>query len=271
MIFGQMKIIDTHTHIYSKEFDDDRPAIIDSAKKAGIKAVLLPNEDSGSIESINRLCDEEPDFAFPMIGLHPENVKKDYIKEMQLMEKTLTKRKYYAIGEIGIDLYRDNTYLKEQKTVFEEQLRWSIDLRLPVAIHTRKSLDEALDCIYNVGADRIKGVFHCFGGTIGEWNKISALPSFYIGIGGIVTFKNSTLAETLGHIPVERILLETDAPYLAPVPYRGKRNEPAYITKTADKVGKCYKMTAEEIAKQTFQNALDLFNITSNCIDDEVF
>ncbi|MDR1524210.1 MAG: TatD family hydrolase [Tannerella sp.] len=266
-----MKIIDTHTHIYSKEFDDDRSAIINSAKQAGIKAVLLPNEDSGSIASINRLCDEEPDFTFPMIGLHPESVKKDYIKEMQLIEKALAKRRYYAIGEIGIDLYWDKTYLKEQKTVFEEQLRWSIDLQLPVAIHTRDSLDEALDCIYNVGADRLKGVFHCFGGTIGEWDKISKLSSFYIGIGGIVTFKNNTLAETLRHIPVERILLETDAPYLAPVPYRGKRNEPAYITKTADKVAECYKTTREEIAKRTFQNSLDLFNIRLNCIDDEVF
>ncbi|MDR2679707.1 MAG: TatD family hydrolase [Tannerella sp.] len=266
-----MKIIDTHTHIYSKEFDGDRPAIINAAKKAGIKAVLLPNEDSGSIESINRLCDEEPDFAFPMTGLHPTSVKKDYVKEMQLIEKTLAKRRYYAIGEIGIDLYWDKTYLKEQKTVFEEQLRWSIDLQLPVAIHTRESLDEALDCIYNVGADRLKGVFHCFGGTIDEWNKISELSSFYIGIGGIITFKNNTLAEILEQIPVERILLETDAPYLAPVPYRGKRNEPAYIIKTAERVAECYKMTMEEIAKYTFQSALALFNITSNCIDDEVF
>jgi TatD DNase family protein len=266
-----MKIIDTHTHIYSKEFDDDRPAIIDSAKKAGVRAVLLPNEDSGSIESVNKLCEEEPDFAFPMMGLHPTSVQKDYAKALQSIEKALAKRKYYAIGEIGIDLYWDKTYLKEQKIVFEEQLRWSIDMQLPVAIHTRESFDEALDIIYNVGADRLKGVFHCFGGTTDEWNKISGLSTFYTGIGGVITFKNNELEETLKHIPVERILLETDAPYLAPVPYRGKRNEPAYIIETAKKVAECYKMTVEDVAKHTFRNALDLFNIPINHIDLEVF
>jgi TatD DNase family protein len=266
-----MRIIDTHTHIYSKEFDGNRPAVIDSAKKAGIKAILLPNEDSGSIDSINKLCDEEPDFAFPMMGLHPTSVRNGYIKELQRIEKALTTCKYYAVGEIGIDLYWDKTYLKEQKTAFEEQLRWSIDLQLPVAVHTRESLDEALDSIYNTGADRLKGVFHCFGGTADEWDKISALSSFYVGIGGIITFKNNKLQEILKHIPIERILLETDAPYLAPVPYRGKRNEPAYITETAKKVAECYRMTTEDIANYTFENALDLFNIPLNHTDIEVF
>jgi TatD DNase family protein len=266
-----MKIIDTHTHIYSKEFDGDRSAVIDSAKKAGIKAVLLPNEDSGSIDAINKLCDEEPDFAFPMMGLHPASVKNGYTKELQRIEKALTRRKYYAVGEIGIDLYWDKTYLKEQKTVFEEQLRWSIDLQLPVAIHTRESLDEVLDCIYNVGANRLKGVFHCFGGTTDDWNKISVLSSFYAGIGGIITFKNNELKEVLKYISIERILLETDAPYLAPVPYRGRRNEPAYITETAKKVAECYRMTTEDIANFTFRNSLDLFNIPANYIDVEVF
>jgi TatD DNase family protein len=266
-----MKIIDTHTHIYSKEFDDDRPAVIESAKKAGVKAVLLPNEDSGSIDFINKLCDEEPNFAFPMMGLHPTSVRTEYVKELQRIEKALTKRKYYAVGEIGIDLYWDKACLKEQKMAFEEQLRWSIDLQLPVAVHTREALDEALDSIYNVGADQLKGVFHCFGGTTDEWNKISALSSFYVGIGGTITFKNSKMKEILKHIPVERILLETDAPYLAPAPYRGKRNEPAYITETVKKVAECYKMTTEDIANYTFESALDLFNISLNHVDVEVF
>ncbi|MDR1380011.1 MAG: TatD family hydrolase [Tannerella sp.] len=262
-----MKIIDTHTHIYSKEFDGDRPAIIDSARKAGVRAVLLPNEDMESMESVNRLCEEEPDFAFPMMGLHPTSVHRDYPKALQCMEKALTKRKYYAIGEIGIDLYWDKTCRKEQKSAFEEQLRWSIDLQLPVAVHIRESLDEALDSIYNVGADRLKGVFHCFGGKMDEWDKISELSTFHVGIGGIITFRNSELKETLKHIPKERILLETDAPYLAPVPYRGRRNEPAYITETAKKVAECYEMTMEDIAKCTFRNALELFNIPVNCTD----
>jgi TatD DNase family protein len=266
-----MRIIDTHTHIYSKEFDNDRTNIINAAKNAGVCAVLLPNEDSHSIEAINKLSDKEPGFAFPMMGLHPTSVDNNYSKELKKIESALTKRTYYAIGEIGIDLYWDKSYLKEQKFVFEEQLRWSIDMQLPVAIHTRESLNEALDSIYRVGAEHLKGVFHCFGGTIHEWNEISKLSSFYVGIGGIVTFKKNELKETLKYIPIERILLETDAPYLAPVPYRGKRNEPSYITETAKKVAECYKMTTDVIAKYTFQNSLKLFNISINNIDVEVF
>ncbi|MDR1221534.1 MAG: TatD family hydrolase [Tannerella sp.] len=266
-----MRIIDTHSHIYSKEFNHDRTEIITAAKKAGVCAVLLPNEDSGSIEAIHKLSDEEPDFAFPMMGLHPTSVNMGYIKELQTIETALTKRPYYAIGEIGIDLYWDRSYLKEQKIVFEEQLRWSIDMRLPVAIHIREALDEALDSIYKVGADRLRGVFHCFGGTAREWKEIAELSSFYAGIGGIITFNKNELKETLRHIPVKRVLLETDAPYLAPVPYRGKRNEPAYIIEIAKKVAECYKMTTDAIATYTFQNSLDLFNIPINNVDVEVF
>ena len=256
-----MKIIDTHTHIYSKEFDDDRIEIIRRAKAAGVEAVILPNEDSGSIEFINRLCDEEPGFAFPMIGLHPTCVDSGYTKEMNLVEHAIGKRKYYAIGEIGIDLYWDKKYINEQIAVFEEQLRWSIDMQLPVAIHMRNSFNEVLDSIYKVGADNLKGVFHCFGGTSEEWNEISKLTGFYIGVGGIITYKNNILNETIKKIPAERIVLETDAPYLAPVPYRGKRNEPAYILETAKKVAECQKKSFEDITKYTYQNALMLFNI----------
>ena len=256
-----MKIIDTHTHIYSKEFDSDRPDIIRNAKEAGVIAVLLPNEDSGSIEPISRLCDEEPEFAFPMIGLHPTCVDSNYTKEIRKVEKAITKRNYYAIGEIGIDLYWDKTFFKEQKLVFEEQLQWSIDLKLPVAIHMRNSFNEVLECIYNVGADKIKGVFHCFGGNVEEWNEISRLTSFYVGIGGIVTYKNNVLNETLKYIPVEKIILETDAPYLAPVPHRGKRNEPAYIIETVKKVAECCNEKIEDIGNYSFTNSLRLFNI----------
>jgi len=256
-----MKIIDTHTHIYSKEFDTDRDEIIRRAKAAGIEAVILPNEDSGSIEHISRLCDDESGFAFPMIGLHPTCVDSDYTKEMKHIEQAICKRKYYAIGEIGIDLYWDKSHLKEQVAVFEEQLRWSIDLRLPVAIHMRNSFNEVLESIYKVGADCLKGVFHCFGGTTEEWNEIARLTEFYVGVGGIVTYKNNVLNETLKNIPAERIVLETDAPYLAPVPYRGKRNEPFYILETAKKVAECHKISLEDIAEYTYQNSLRLFNI----------
>lgn len=264
-----MRFIDTHTHIYATEFDADRPNIIRSAKKAGIQAVLLPNEDSGSIDSLHAVCDLEPDFAYPMMGLHPNSVDRQYAKVLHAIESALTRRTYYAIGEIGIDLYWDKKYRKEQKIAFEEQLRWSRDLQLPVAIHTRDSFNEALDSLHKVGTEQLKGVFHCFGGTIEEWLAIAELSSFYVGIGGVITFKNNRLQETIKEIPIEKIVLETDAPYLAPMPYRGKRNEPAYLIETARKVAACLGMTTDAVAEATTRNSLSLFNIPTKSIDVE--
>jgi TatD DNase family protein len=256
-----MQIIDTHTHIYSKEFDSDRMKIVQSAKKAGVKAVFLPNEDSLSINALLKTCDEFPDFAFPMMGLHPTSVNENYIAELQIIEKALLKRKFYAIGEIGIDLYWDKTFFKEQQIVFEEQLKWSIDWDMPVVIHTRNSLKEALNCIYNVDSNRLKGIFHCFCGSLDDWHEISGLSEFYVGIGGVITFKNSNLSSVLPNIPLKRIVLETDAPYLAPVPFRGKRNEPAYIVEILKKVAECYKITPEDVADVTKENANRLFKV----------
>ena len=254
-----IQLIDTHSHLYDSAFDADRPEVIRSAKAAGVQAVLLPNEDAGTIDAVNRLCDQEPDFTFPMMGLHPTSVNEDYIKELNRIEKALSQRKYYAIGETGIDLYWDKRFFKEQKEAFEEQLRWSIDLQLPVSIHSRDSFNEILESIYHVGASRLKGVFHCFGGTTEQWNEISKLAFFFVGIGGVITFKNNILKDTLKHIPIEKIVLETDAPYLAPVPYRGKRNEPAYLIETAKKVADCYQTPIEAIVTQTTHNASTLF------------
>jgi TatD DNase family protein len=256
-----MQIIDTHSHLYAEVFDSDRAETVQSAKKAGIEAVFLPNEDRSSIEALLKTCDEYPGFAFPMTGLHPTSVKADYITELQAIEKTLSQRKFYAVGEIGMDLYWDKTFFREQQIVFEEQLKWSIDLDLPVAIHTRNSLREALECIDRVDKKRLRGIFHCFGGSLEEWNEISVLPGFYIGIGGVVTFKNSHLSSVLPAVPLERVVLETDAPYLAPVPYRGKRNEPAYIIEVAKKVAECYRITPEEVADVTTENAKRLLKI----------
>ena len=266
-----MQIIDTHTHIYSKEFDADRSEVIRRAKAAGVESVLLPNEDSFSIEPINKLCDEEPGFAYPMIGLHPTCVNSDYIEEMKRIEVAISKRKYYAVGEVGIDLYWDRTFIKEQIKIFVEQLQWSIDMQLPVSVHMRNSFNEVLDCIHKVGSDKLKGVFHCFGGTMDEWNEIVDLKNFYIGIGGVITFKNNTLSDTIKNIPIERIVPETDAPYLAPVPYRGKRNEPAYIIEVLKKTAECYKTTIEEVSKHFFKNAFNLFNIQANNVEDKAF
>jgi len=264
-----MKFIDTHTHIYAHEFDGDRTDVVRRAKEAGVEAILLPNEDVSSIDAMTRLCDEQPGFAYPMIGLHPTSVKADYSENLKKIERNLATRKYFGIGEIGIDLYWDKSLLNEQKEALEEQLRWSIDLNLPVSLHTRSSLEETLDCIYNVGADKLKGVFHCFVGTIEGWNEISKLPGFYVGIGGVVTFKKTLITETLPQIPIERIVLETDAPYLAPVPHRGSRNEPAFITYTAKKIAECYKTTVEKVSEATVRNSLKLFNIQMDNIDNE--
>ncbi|MDR2146006.1 MAG: TatD family hydrolase [Tannerella sp.] len=256
-----MQIIDTHTHIYAKEFDTDRANIVQSAKNVGVEATFLPNEDSSSIEALLKTCDEFPDFAFPMMGLHPTSVKEDYIAELQVIEKTLAQRKFYAVGEIGIDLYWDKTFVNQQVIAFEEQLRWSMDLQLPVVIHTRNSFYEALESIYRVGYEQFKGIFHCFGGGLNEWNEIAKLPNFYAGIGGVITFKNSGLSDILPQIPLNRIVLETDAPYLAPVPHRGKRNEPAYIREVIRKVAECYQITEEEVATVTTRNAKNLFKL----------
>jgi len=264
-----MHLIDTHSHLYAQQFDNDRSEVIHRAKTAGIQAILLPNEDAESVRAILELCDQEPDFAFPMMGLHPTSVDGNYIQELGKIETALTKRNYFAIGEIGIDLYWDKKYHQEQKTVFKEQLQWAVELQLPVSIHLRNSFAETLDCIYQTGADRLKGVFHCFGGTTEQWDEIANLTSFLVGIGGIVTYKNNVLADTLKHIPLEKIVLETDSPYLAPVPFRGKRNEPAYLWETAKKVAECHAITTEKLAMTTARNSLELFAIPIKHVPNE--
>ncbi len=264
-----MKWIDTHTHIYGEAFDVDREDMIRRAKEVGIVAALLPNIDADSIEPLLRLCDEQPEFVFPMMGLHPTGVNTYYALQLKIIEASLSKRIYYAIGEIGIDLYWDRTFLKEQKIVFEEQLRWSIDLGLPVSIHSREAFPEIFDSIYKVGAEKLKGVFHCFTGTPDDLEEIKRLKRFKIGINGVVTFKKSALPDIIQAADPDMLLLETDAPYLAPAPYRGKRNELSYLYETAKKTADIFGMTINELAKLTKKNTLELFNISMNFADDE--
>lgn len=254
-----MKLIDTHTHLYLEDFDPEQDRLIAVAQESGIETLLLPNVDTTTIGRMHDLCDRYPDFAYPMMGLHPTSVDGQYAENLKMTEAWLGKRPYCGIGEIGIDLYWDKTFLKEQKEVFEEQLRWSIDLQLPVAIHTREAYPEVFDSLYKVGTDRLKGVFHSFTGNEKELEEIKKLTQFKIGINGVVTFKNSKLPETLRHTDIHKIVLETDAPYLAPIPYRGKRNEPVYIWKTAEKVAQIYGLTLEETVETTRKNALKLF------------
>lgn len=204
-----------------------------------------------------------PRFRLSYDGITPTSVDEHYAEALKKTESYLGKRPYCAIGEIGIDLYWDKTYLKEQKIVFEEQLKWSIDLDLPVAIHTRDAYPEVLESIHKVGADKLTGVFHSFTGTITDLEEIKKLKKFKLGINGVITFKNSKLSDTILSTDINSIVLETDAPYLAPVPYRGKRNEPVYIWKTAEKVADTYGLTLDETVELTRKNALDLFKITN--------
>lgn len=258
-----MNLIDTHNHLYLEEFDPEQDALVDAALKSGIDTLLLPNVDLTTIERMHDLCDRFPYFAYPMMGLHPTSVDEHYADTLKKTESYLGKRPYCGIGEIGIDLYWDKTYLKEQKIVFEEQLKWSIDLDLPVAIHTREAYPEVLESIHKVGAEKLKGVFHSFTGTNTDLEEIKKLKKFKLGINGVITFKNSKLSETILSTDINSIVLETDAPYLAPAPYRGKRNEPVYIWKTAEKVADTYGITLDETVEITRKNALDLFKITN--------
>lgn len=254
-----MKLIDTHNHIYLEEFDADQAELIREAQASGIEAFLLPNVDVETIDRMHDVCRHYPDFAYPMMGLHPTSVHADYAADLKTIESWLGKETYCAIGEIGIDLFWDKTYKKQQVEVFEEQLRWSLDLHLPVAIHTRDAFPEVLDSIYKVGADKLEGVFHSFTGTAEDLDAVKRLPGFKIGINGVVTFKNSKLGKILQATSMQQIVLETDAPYLAPVPYRGKRNEPVYIWKTAEKLAQIYQIPLEYVVSEARKNALLLF------------
>lgn len=256
-----MKLIDTHNHLYLEEFDKDQEILADAAMESGIDTLLLPNVDLTTIDRMHTLCDRYPDFAYPMMGLHPTSVDGNYIDLLKKTELYLGKRTYLGIGEIGIDLYWDQTYLKEQVIAFEEQLKWSIDLNLPVAIHTREAYPVVLECIHKIGAEKLKGVFHSFTGSNTDLEEIKKLKNFKLGINGVITFKNSKLSETIQSADICMIVLETDAPYLAPVPYRGKRNEPVYIWKTAEKVADTYGLTLDETVEITRKNALELFKI----------
>ena len=254
-----MKLIDTHTHIYQNDFDNDIEEVIEKARSNGICKLLLPNIDVGSVRLMLDLCDKYPDTCFPMMGLHPTSVDASYKHDLQEIKNHFRPEKYIAVGEIGIDLYWDKTFLKEQKIVFEEQLRWSIDWDLPVVIHTRDAFPEVMESIEKVGKDQLRGIFHSFGGTQDELEAILSFNHFLVGINGVVTFKNSGLQSHLGIAPLNRIVLETDAPYLSPAPYRGKRNEPAYLIEIARKLSEIYQTSVENIAEITTQNALNLF------------
>ncbi|MDR1371471.1 MAG: TatD family hydrolase [Dysgonamonadaceae bacterium] len=264
-------MIDTHTHIYLEDFDEDRSEVIERAKDSGITKLLLPNVDPETVNRLHELCDQHPGFCFPMMGLHPTGVNQSWKEDLGTIRSWFDdKRKYIAVGEIGIDLYWDKTYIEAQKQAFIEQLRWSIEMDLPVVIHTRDAFPEVFECLNFVGAHNLRGVFHSFGGSREELEQALQYKNFMLGINGVVTFKNSIFREYLNLAPIERIVTETDAPYLTPMPFRGKRNEPAYISYVVEKLAEIYQLSPETVAKKTAENAERMFNLHSSSFQELV-
>jgi TatD DNase family protein len=250
--------IDTHTHLYSEEFNQDRFDKITEAISQGVNAFYMPNVDSSSIDGMLQVEQKFPTQCFPMMGLHPCSVKENYKEELEIVHKWLNSRKFVAIGEIGMDLYWDKTFVKEQEIAFIQQINWALEYNYPIVIHCRQAFDE----IYSVLQSLKKlpnGIFHCFSGDVEQANKILSLGNFKLGIGGVVTFKNSGLDKVVEQIDLKYLVLETDAPYLAPAPHRGKRNESSYIPLIAQKIADIKNISLQEIATITSKNANDIF------------
>lgn len=251
--------IDTHTHLYSDAFDEDRDAMIQRALDAGVHKMLLPNIDIASIPGMFELEKKYPENCFPMMGLHPTSVKEDWEAQLAVIKKHLFERKFIAVGEIGIDLYWETKFKEQQEQAFIEQINWAKELRIPIAIHARNSFPEIFEVLDQHNDERLTGVFHCFTGTKEDAQKVRSYGGFMFGLGGVLTFKKSGLDEVVKDLPLEELILETDAPYLAPTPHRGKRNESAYVPLVADKLSDIFEIPIEKIGEITTQNAEKLF------------
>ena len=255
-----MKFIDTHSHIYADDFENDIEQIISNCRDVNIEKILLPNIDSESIPKMNQLVKQFPDMCIPMMGLHPTSVKENYLDELQVCKEWLDKEVFCAVGEIGIDLYWDKTFVKEQQIAFDKQINWSLEKNLPIVIHARDSFDEIFEILEGYRNSKLNGVFHSFTGNVEQAQKAIDF-GFLLGINGIVTFKNAGLDKTLASFSLDKLILETDAPYLAPVPKRGKRNESSYLIHVANKLAEIYQVSLDEVANATSENAEGLFNI----------
>ena len=253
-------ITDTHTHLYSEQFDEDRKAMIQRAKKAGVSRFFIPAIDSSYSKSMFQLEKDFPEDVFLMMGLHPTSVNKNYLDELAQVKKWIDKKHFYAIGEIGIDLYWDKSFLKQQKKAFKTQIQWAKEKKWPVVIHCREAFNEIFEVLESEKSDDLYGIFHCFTGTKEQAEKAISYH-MKLGIGGVITFKNGKIDQFLKDIDIKHIVLETDSPYLAPIPYRGKRNESAYITEVVDKLTTIYGLSFDEIASITTQNSKDVFGI----------
>lgn len=254
-----MIVTDTHTHLYSKEFDANRNELIQNAIDAGISRMFMPNVDSESIAGMFQVEKHFSNNCFAMMGLHPCSVNATYQQELQVVEYWLTKRKFVAIGEIGIDLYWDKTFFEQQQDAFRTQIQLAKKYNLPYVIHSRNSFDEVMEIVNEFKEDRIKAIFHCFSGNVAQAEQVVELGTFKLGIGGVVTFKNSGLDKVVEAIDLKHLVLETDAPYLAPVPYRGKTNLPEYLILIAQKIAEIKNISLEEVIETTTKNSIEVF------------
>lgn len=256
-------MIDTHSHIFEPDFADDLPEVIARAKEVGVEKIFMPNIDDISVDAMLGVCSQYPGYCFPMLGFHPTSVDADAIPKVKVMKKRLTEgHPYIAIGEVGLDLYWDKTYIKEQQMVLEEQIQWALEWELPLVIHCREAFPELFDVLKPYKETKLTGVFHSFTGTVNEAMELLDYSRFMVGINGVVTFKKSTLPEALKVLPLERLVLETDSPYLAPVPFRGRRNESSYVKRVAVKLAELYGVEIGEVERQTTANALKVFKIS---------
>jgi len=255
-----VQIIDTHTHLYLDQFKEDIDSVISRAKENGVKKFVFPAIDSSHFQDMHNLKNRYPENIYLMTGLHPTDVKENYKEELDFITKTLKNHNYVAIGEIGIDLYWDKSFLKQQQEAFRFQIRLAIKNDLPIVIHCREAFDEIFKILNEENCKTLRGVFHCFTGDLDQAKKAISL-GFLLGIGGVVTFKNGGIDKFLNQIDLKHIVLETDSPYLAPVPFRGKRNESSYIIYVLEKLSELYKVPKEEVASVTTNNAKKMFSL----------
>ena len=253
--------VDTHAHLFLDHFKTDIKAVLDSCSDHDVHRIYLPNIDTSTIDAVHELSDRFPDRCFPQMGLHPCSVKADYKEQLEVLYQQFKYRKYAAVGEMGIDLYWDKTYVNEQVEAFKIQVEWARDMELPLVIHSRDSLDMTIELITELQKGDLTGIFHCFNGTIDQAKKIEDV-GFMMGMGGVITFKNSGMTEVVSEINMDMLVLETDAPYLTPTPHRGKRNLSSYIPIIAEKLAEIKRCSLEKVAEVTTNNANKIYNYT---------
>lgn len=259
-----IQLTDTHTHIYSEQFSEDRNEVIQRSIDQGVDRLFLPNIDSESIDAMLQVQKDFPKNCFPMMGVHPCSINENWKQELETARKYLFDQKeidFCAVGEIGLDYYWDTTHKEEQKTAFRQQIEWAKELKLPIIIHVRDSFDDSIEIVEELNDENLSGIFHCFTGTKTEAERVIALGDFYIGLGGVLTFKNSTLRDEIIDIDLKHIVLETDSPYLTPAPFRGKRNESTYVKLVAEHLAKVKNVPLAEIAQITNENSRLVFKI----------